>query len=237
MLLGLCGCGAGIRLPSPYQVGAAQPGPPIHVAGVESGVANGIDWPNACTLLSDSELRAVLPQIDHVDRLPQDKTVDVWLSRGGNPLAGSYETLARNADCQYQVTFAFDDDGGRSDDYVAHGTVGVSDLVVGSPDTVELNWDHDSGAGEISDIAGLPCRATAGHNTLSCKSPSFYYSVDVQLDSQYGEDPDKPVVRLEVDGKVQEFPRTGSLATAQEQDVVRTAIVTKFAETLNAKLR
>ncbi len=238
-LLAVCGCGPGRHLPSPYRVGLAQPGPPIHVAGVERGVANGVDWPNACMLLSDDELRAVLPQIDHVDRLPNDKTVNVWVSNGGNPLAASYETAVANADCQYQVTFKFDDNGGGRGDGSYLGTVAVDDLVVGSPDTVELNWNHDldKSAGQVSDIAGLPCQGTAGDNSLACKSGSFYYGVGVTLDSQYGKDADKPVVRLDVAGKIQEFPRTGSLATAEENDAVRTAIVTKFAETLNAKLR
>lgn len=239
VLLSVCGCGTDPHPPSPYRVGrAVLGGRPIHVVGVD-GVLDGSRWPNACTLLSDDELRGVLPQVDHIDHFPNDTKVQIR-NFSGHELGMATETLAKNSDCRYQVTFKLKDNGGRVSASDPTGTVHVGEMLVGGEDVVKLNWKSDlrSGANkERMRVGGLPCYGETEHNYLACRSPTFYYSVRLNLEPQRGKDPDKPFVRIESGGRIQRFPRLGSSVTPQENKAERTQIMAKFARIINAKLR
>jgi hypothetical protein len=145
----LTACGGG---PAPLApelvVGAAPTGrPPLALPAYEPGsLAPAAEWPRACDLLADDEVRAVLPQATAIVRTGAADTIDADLlatlgtgpgPSGGAPAdAGGIAVPERT--CSITIGLpAVADDGGPAE---ATGSVEVRVTMVGGADTVGYFW-------------------------------------------------------------------------------------------------
>lgn len=64
------------------------------------GVVNAADWPSACTLLADDEIKGLLPQADKIQRRPQPVTVVAPL------FSGARNETAPEGGCTYAFELA-----------------------------------------------------------------------------------------------------------------------------------
>lgn len=134
-----CGGGAAALAPE-LTVGAAPTDqrPVALPAFPPGGVADGAQWPRACDLLTDDEVRAVLPQAAAVARAGAADTIDHTLLTALGVGDEAADIAVPERSCRIAVGLpAVDDAGGAAD---VTGTVEVRVMMVGASDTVGYFW-------------------------------------------------------------------------------------------------
>jgi hypothetical protein len=98
-------------------------------------------WPDACKLIDDGDIRAVLPQATNISMKPEDQTITVGQR---NQLHGSPLGVATRSACLIRLALP---DG-------MDGTIWIKDVAVGGLEAVQRNYQGDvEGARSLSSVA------------------------------------------------------------------------------------
>jgi hypothetical protein len=226
LLLFASACAPGAPKPAPpVRIGAAAPsGPKIASGRVSQGLQPGDAWPNACSMLTDREIQSVLPQATAVQRRPEDQTISV--SPEGDSATGVGGGLtARNSRCEYGFHLP---KGGSP-------TIAVTEIAMAEPKVLTATWRRtEQNQGTPGLFGGDRCTPADG-STVSCRKGALYYSIGVDLETQYNGSREA-VLRLERNGVVTSFhtyrPGQRQAAVAFENRTV----TPELAKTINAKI-
>ncbi|QFG22613.1 hypothetical protein [Actinomadura sp. WMMB 499] len=121
---------------------AAPDGRKIAVGTAAGGLAPAARWPDACTLLTEDELRAVLPELEKVDIRPDPVRPEWWDGAAAGDAGALLAQAARVAQatakghCTYSMLFPYETRGKRTSGTPDHGTatVTITLVAVGAPD-------------------------------------------------------------------------------------------------------
>lgn len=184
LLLALC-CGGSIwwtQRPGPEIIVDTDQAAPPKLSIVEpgrSGMVAGSAWPKACGLVSDDELRAVLPQATAIKRTPMGQTF-----RTGMTPEGFAQTVdVPEAACRIEFDLP-----GRNDP--ESGSLEVRLGFVGSQFYAESNYDD---FGDKIDVPGADVCHRSGATHYSCRRGGVDFEVsggvteDVNFAGQKGE--------------------------------------------------
>jgi hypothetical protein len=95
----------------------------------ETGFFEFDSWPNACDLLTDPEIMAVLPQVQAIEHTPLDQDITI--------IAADRTVTAANARCGYVLDIP---EAGLGMDRAVPPTIWVEVEAAGTPEVVELNY-------------------------------------------------------------------------------------------------
>jgi hypothetical protein len=164
----------------PLEIGAMTEAPPTAL-NIQLVVPFGQEfvsfgsWPQACDLLTDDEIRSVLPQTEQVLREPDGETFES-MDLGG-PGATTTIASAPGVNCLYELDMP--NAGLGLNDPRGPASVTLRVYAAGSPNFVELNYDRLE---EPFEIAGGVCSAGTTYG-LSCHNESVAFTV--QLDASH----------------------------------------------------
>jgi hypothetical protein len=163
----LTACGADIT------VRDAKPGPEKATVNVPTGgVVNPRDWPNACTFISDAEIKAILPQVENIKRTSDWVKVPDAIALGGKAGVG----LSPHGQCEY--SFKLPQNGEYRSNYEGTGRFTVKILAVGDPKllaryfvSIKAVYNESSVVADVDAgrLGADECfdRATSKYNSLS----------------------------------------------------------------------
>ncbi|MBA3281549.1 MAG: hypothetical protein H0U29_04910 [Acidimicrobiia bacterium] len=143
----LAACGGGDDKPAePLKLGRApaEPGKSIDldIPLDASGFFAFNQWPQACEILTDADIEAVLPQTEEVKRTPDDQDIKII---GDVPQT----VTAVGATCTYKLDLP--DAGLRPDDPAIPPSIRLTVESAGSPEVVEQNF-----SGDVNDPTKVP---------------------------------------------------------------------------------
>jgi hypothetical protein len=122
--------GTPVKLPAPDQ---------------QSGLVAAELWPKACDLVSDADLKAVLPDVTRVER-SAGSNIDGSYSFGGGYSQSSFHPVGNT--CRFTLELPK-----PKDNYERKATVELELKAVGTDDVAELNWKPAMGAEQAVKIA------------------------------------------------------------------------------------
>jgi hypothetical protein len=176
-------CGGSAARPAPeIRVGSVPP-PAARIA-VPSPDANGLapfaSWPKACDLLTDADVRALLPQAFRIQHRSEDVTFDL---RHGALAPGRQQAVA-GASCSISWWLP----GGSSDPKFDSPTVelSVSLVAVGAPALVRTNyWDAQTANFHVvqQDLGADEC-VEQFSESYQCRRQQVAFSIGWTLHSQ-----------------------------------------------------
>ncbi|GIH94228.1 hypothetical protein ACFFMN_06180 [Planobispora siamensis] len=135
----LSGCAEDVVVP--YGPAPTPSGPlALALPAPDSGRLRAREWPRACDLLTEADIRAILPSTTRVSSTSEDGK---FISTGGE---APYNFVVPGARCAYEVFFPGTYDPSRS------ASVSIEVLFAGSPELARQNWD----------------KFVAGPNNLQC---------------------------------------------------------------------
>jgi hypothetical protein len=157
----------------PLQIEAMTDAPPVPL-DIELVLPFGEDfvpfsiWPQACDLLSDDEIRSVLPQTEQVRRESESEYFEQTI----NGLPSGETVPAPGVNCDYELDIpgaglGFEDGSSASIDLRVYA--------VGSPSIVELNFDEREDRFEVT---GGECSAGTNFG-LSCHSEAVAFALEL----------------------------------------------------------
>jgi len=138
-LLSACG---GDSEPLTLKPAPARSGTPIDLDRPRdpSGAFAFDQWPRACDLLTDGEIKAVLPQAKKIEREPADQKINLVQTTtiGGTPFTTTGSVTALGATCTYRLDLP--DAGLGFRDELAPATLAVDVSSAGNPAFVRDNF-------------------------------------------------------------------------------------------------
>ncbi|MDQ0988528.1 hypothetical protein [Streptomyces sp. V2I9] len=177
----LTGCGED-EPPTPVEYGAARPaGDTLGLRPPEGSALPLAEWPDACKLVTEAELRAIVPRAKALEHEPVKVTIMNF-----NPLAEAVPGTTGDVDrggCTYD--FHLPDHG---DDEFANSHFTVVVTAIADPALVEKNYredkDEDGTEKGYTDLAGSwgaeDCYLTAatGDDEVTCLQGAYLFEVD-----------------------------------------------------------
>ncbi|WP_189242306.1 hypothetical protein [Planobispora rosea] len=121
---------------------APTPRGPLALAAPDNGRLRARDWPRACDLLTEADIRAILPSTTRVSSTSEDGK---FISTGGE---APYNFVVPDARCGYEVFFPGTYDPSRG------ASVFAEVHFAGSPELARQNWDKF-----VADPGNLQCTA------------------------------------------------------------------------------
>lgn len=135
-------------------------------------------WPKACDLLTDADIKVVLPQLTQVTREPEDQQITLLpeISNDVVYVLPLRTVTATGAHCEYDLELPatgmqFEEEGGFSG-----ASLRVYVDYAGTPEAVEQNFSVASDAEPI-EVPDGECYASEGSAGLSCRKGSLTFSI------------------------------------------------------------
>jgi hypothetical protein len=230
------GCGGGDRFgdepdePLIVDRPPATPGTPVDLNRPfdESGFFDFELWPQGCNLITDDELRTVLPQVEAVEREPRDVEMDLFGADGRRRAVTAHDSA-----CVLAVDIPAAGLPAQSDE-PSPPTVNVSVTNAGTPAVVDRNFSPPDET--PLDVPGGECFPDIADTAIMCRADALSFRVSVNFDWQQ-KGPDGWRDRYRVDGETIIFSTAdGAEATNGRQELARDTIATRLAQVILAKL-
>jgi hypothetical protein len=161
------------------QPGPAEVGEPLDldIALDETGFFVFSAWPQACDLLTDAEITAVLPQAEVIERRSGDRDLEI--------IGSGQDVTAYDAGCGYELDIP---EAGLGAEMVSGGpTIAVQIDAAGSPDVARLNARGSHGV--PIEVPSGECHAWETTAGVSClKGPLAFTIVSHFPHQQVGSD-------------------------------------------------
>jgi len=190
-------------------------------------------WPKACGLLTDADIKAVLPQATEVRREPEDQKINL-LPEISNDVAPAPPRMvtAKGASCRYVLQLPA---AGLRDRHDVPGSSGASLRVsvdyAGTPTAVKKNLSvGDDKPIEVPDGRCYGEKIGAG---VSCRKGSLAFSVNSDFQPVKAEER-KYLHRYRVKGKTTTF--TAGDGTLRSQEYLRDHLSVELAKAVLAKI-
>lgn len=191
-------------------------------------------WPKACDLLTDADIKAVLPQLTKVKREPEDQEITLTPALTADAVPAPARTVtAKGANCTYKLQLPA---AGLKDRYDIEGSSGASLLVsvtyAGAPKAVKQNFGPGVDPVRVEVPAGQ-CYGRDNASSVSCRKASLAFSVSSSVSPQEVEDGEYKH-RYRVKGKITTFP-TGE-GTLRSDEFRRKLLDAELAKIVLAKI-
>lgn len=177
-----------------------------------SGAFEFARWPRACDLLTDADIKTMLPQLTQVKREPEDQEISLLpeISNDAVP-APERRVTAKGANCKYRLQLPA---AGLRDRDDTPGSSGASLVVsveyAGTPKAVKLNFSGDVNANPIKVPDGR-CYVTKNSASVDCRTGSLAFSISSDIQpvefegSKFKSEGRKSIARYRVKGKTTTF--------------------------------
>jgi hypothetical protein len=173
-LLAACvGADDDVPLPAPLVIEPGPAAPPavdLDIELTESEFFVYSEWPQACDLLTEDDITAVLPQVVSIESTRYEQEFRI--------LGTEFTRTVPGAGCSYQLDIP---DAGLSIDDVPPPIVNVSVDAAGSPDAVQLNFTPGD---EQIEVPSGECYAWGGP-TLVCAKGAVAFTISVTFSHQH----------------------------------------------------
>jgi hypothetical protein len=153
----------------------------------ESGLVPAAKWPKACDLITDSDVRAILPQASGIDHAGRQATVDVADHIG---VTRQRQLKVPQPGCRIEFVLP---SATADDARLASTSVQIDLVAVGTKKVAKLNYNEFGDVVEVSDADS--CRGLAA-STYTCRVEGVVFTLsgdtasDLQFEGQRGEAPD-----------------------------------------------
>lgn len=248
ILLAACG-GGKPRAPLVMEPAPREPGSRIDLdlPRDRSGAFLFDQWPKACALLTDADIKAVLPQVTRVAREPEDQKITLLppISNDAIP-APPRDVTAKGAECRYKLVLpatglVIDEKYGFSD-----ASLRVSVDYAGSPKAVKQNFLASNDDERIAVPHGQ-CYSGGPTSGVSCRKGSLAFSITSAFQHLSLSDDGKWTDRYRVSGKLNTFTADGFSGSGSSKSNVtdnnrrekfrRDHLDAELAKTVLAKIR
>lgn len=231
-LLVACGGEDGAREPLVMEPAPAKPGTRIDLdlPRDPSGAFAFDRWPKACALLTDADIKAVLPQATEVRREPEDQKINLLPEISNDVAPAPPRTVtAKGANCRYVLQLPA---AGLRDRHDVPGSSGaflrVSVDYAGTPTAVKKNLS----VGDDKPIEVPDGRCYGARAEVSCRKVALAFTINSDFQPVESEE-GKYLHRYRVKGKTTTFPAGEGILRSQEY--LRDHLSAELAKTVLAK--
>ncbi|MRH88620.1 hypothetical protein GFY24_14405 [Nocardia sp. SYP-A9097] len=175
---------------------AAPAGARLNLPVPSSGILDSAKWPNSCDLLTDTELKAILPQSSKIDHKPQKVS---FFTPTGVDANGKLTAWAPPADvpageCNLWFHLPAKWDGQNSN-------IDIVMRAIADPASITAFFQKErtaeSKATDLGSVAGATCYS-ASRGTLHCAHGQYYFEISGRSDPIDDDKTDGPTWREKV---------------------------------------
>ncbi|MET8796521.1 hypothetical protein ABZV91_08710 [Nocardia sp. NPDC004568] len=229
--------------PPAVQLGAAPetptgpryPGAPLH----PSGFYQFDQWPKACDLLTDADLRTIFPQVTDTRRASENRTLEflpVLVPGAVRPPDTPDQVQVIDAGCTVALAIPGIDFDPAAEIYMSRAQVMVEVRAAGSAEIVQLNSPKPATDAQEITVGAARCYSKGGANELSCSTPHVAFDVWTEIDYNIQDD-EQNIIRYQRGTETTAWPRDGGPGgVSRRWEWERSVILPELVKAIAAKL-